>query len=98
MSPKIQSVLSSPLLSSPLPVRERIKVRVRLQRAFSRTIQDSAPLLLCALTLSACGQQGAGLLEPTPKQIFTGTNTIFPSAPALSTERPNFCNAHARGD
>src|SRR4029077_2073408 len=27
---------------SPLPVRERIKVRVRLQRAISRAIQDSA--------------------------------------------------------
>jgi hypothetical protein len=29
-----------------LPVRERIKVRVRLQRAISRAIQDSAPVLI----------------------------------------------------
>ena len=30
------------LILSPLPVRERMKVRVRLQRVFVRAIQDSA--------------------------------------------------------
>jgi hypothetical protein len=85
--------------SSPLPVRERIKVRVRLQRAiFLRAIQDSALLLLCALTLSACAQQGGGLLQPTPKQIVSGKNTIVPSAAALSMEATNFCNAQAQVD
>ncbi len=85
--------------SSPLPVRERIKVRVRLQRAiFLRAIHDSVLLLLCALTLSACAQQGGGLLQPTPKQIVSGKNTIVPSAAALSMEATNFCNAQAQVD
>src|ERR1700733_157333 len=53
MSPKIQNVLPVSLLSplpvreilSSLPVRERMKVRVRIQRAFSRAIRDSASCL-----------------------------------------------------
>jgi hypothetical protein len=98
MSLKLQNI-PSPLLSSPLPVRERIKVRVRLQRAIlSRAIQDSALLLLCLLMFSACAQQGGGLLEPTPKQIISGKNTIVPSAAALSMEATNFCNAQAQVD
>jgi hypothetical protein len=94
MSSKIQTVLSSPL-----PARERMKVRVRLQRAILRAIQDSVlPLLLCALILPGCAQQGGGLLEPTPKQIINGKNTIVPSAAALSMEATNFCNAQAQVD
>jgi hypothetical protein len=93
----------SPLPSSPLPVRERIKVRVRLQRAlFLRAVQDSFSALLfilgLTLILSACAQQGGGLLEPTPKQIISGKNTIVPSAAALSMEATNFCNAQAQVD
>jgi hypothetical protein len=88
---------------SPLPVRERIKVRVRLQRAlFLRAVQDSFSALLfilgLTLILSACAQQGGGLLEPTPKQIISGKNTIVPSAAALSMEATNFCNAQAQVD
>jgi hypothetical protein len=96
MSPKNQNVPSSPL-----PVRERIKVRVRLQRAFFlRAIQDSfsALLLLCVFALAGCAQQGGGLLQPTPKQIISGKNTIVPSAAALSMEATNFCNAQAQVD
>jgi hypothetical protein len=55
-------------------------------------------LLLCALTLSACAQQAGGLLQPTPKQIISGKNTIVPSAAALSMEATNFCNAQAQVD
>jgi hypothetical protein len=88
---------------SPLPVRERIKVRIRLQRAFFlRAVQDSSSALLfilgLTLILSACAQQGGGLLEPTPKQIISGKNTIVPSAAALSMEATNFCNAQAQVD
>jgi hypothetical protein len=88
---------------SPLPVRERIKVRIRLQRAlFLRAVQDSSSALLfilgLTLILSACAQQGGGLLEPTPKQIISGKNTIVPSAAALSMEATNFCNAQAQVD
>ncbi len=94
MSPKIRKVLS------PLPVRERMKVRVRIQRAFSRAIRDSASVLFCAclLTLAGCAQQGGGLLQPTPKQIISGKNTIVPSSAALSMEATNFCNAQAQVD
>jgi hypothetical protein len=57
-------------------------------------------LLLCvlALTLAACAQQAGGLLQPTPKQIISGKNTIVPSAAALSMEATNFCNAQAQVD
>jgi len=55
-------------------------------------------LLLCVLTLAACAQQGGGLLQPTPKQIVSGKNTIVPSAAALSMEATNFCNAQAQVD
>ena len=94
MSVKIRKVLS------PLPVRERMKVRVRIQRAFSRAIRDSASCLFCAclLTLAGCAQQGGGLLQPTPKQIISGKNTIVPSSAALSMEATNFCNAQAQVD
>jgi hypothetical protein len=59
-----------------------------------------AGLLLCAsvLTLAGCAQQGGGLLQPTPKQIISGKNTIVPSAAALSMEATNFCNAQAQVD
>jgi len=62
--------------------------------------ERSASVLLCvlALTLSACSQQGGGLLQPTPKQIISGKNTIVPSAAALSMEATNFCNAQAQVD
>jgi hypothetical protein len=57
-------------------------------------------LCLCAsaLMISACAQQGGGLLEPTPKQIISGKNTIVPSSAALSMEATNFCNAQAQVD
>ena len=57
-------------------------------------------LCLCAsaLMISACAQQGGGLLEPTPKQIINGKNTIVPSSAALSMEATNFCNAQAQVD
>ena len=99
MSPKNQNVSSS----SPLPVRERIKVRVRLQRA-SRAIQNSALLLLfvLAFALAGCGaplqaQNGGGLREPTI-QSQLGHNSIVPSAPALTLQTTNFCNAQAQVD
>ena len=82
MSPKIQNVL---LFS------EWMKVGRNLFR-------HSFLLLLCAFTLSACAQQGGGLLQPTPKQIVSGKNTIVPSAAALSMEATNFCNAQAQVD
>jgi hypothetical protein len=97
MSLKIQKILS-PLPSSPLPVRERIKGEGPFTARASRAIQDSALLLLCALLLPSCAQQGGGLLEPTPKQIISGKNTIVPSAAALSMEATNFCNAQAQVD
>ena len=52
----------------------------------------------CVMVLAGCAQQGGGLLQPTPKQIITGKNTIVPSAPALSMEATNFCNAQAQVD
>src|SRR5260370_821702 len=96
MSPTTKNVL----FLSPLPVRERMKERVRLQRAIPLAIQDSALLLLCvlAISLSACAQQGGGLLQPTPKQMISGKNTIVPSSAALSMEATNFCNAQAQVD
>ena len=94
MSSKTENVLCL----SPLPVRERMKVRVLVQRAILRAIQDSALLLLCVLALSGCAQQGGGLLQPTPKQIISGKNTIVPSSAALSMEATNFCNAQAQVD
>src|SRR5580692_1222601 len=94
MSSKTQNVRCL----SPLPVRERMKVRVLVQRAIPRAIQDSALLLLCVLALSGCAQQGGGLLQPTPKQIISGKNTIVPSSAALSMEATNFCNAQAQVD
>ena len=62
--------------------------------------RKSAGLFLCAcvLMLAGCAQQGGGLLQPTPKQIFSGKNTIVPSAAALSMEATNFCNAQAQVD
>ena len=75
-----------------------MKVRVLVQRAIPRAIQDSALLLLCVLALSGCAQQGGGLLQPTPKQIISGKNTIVPSSAALSMEATNFCNAQAQVD
>ncbi|MFZ2063976.1 MAG: hypothetical protein WAU82_23410 [Candidatus Binatus sp.] len=68
----------------------------------SRVIQDSASALtlclLCAFAFAACAQQGGGLLQPTPKQIISGKNTIVPSSAALSMEATNFCNAQAQVD
>jgi hypothetical protein len=57
-------------------------------------------LCLCAsmLMLAGCAQQGGGLLQPTPKQIISGKNTIVPSSSALSMEATNFCNAQAQVD
>jgi hypothetical protein len=92
MSLKIRNVLS------PLPVRERMKVRVLVQRAIPRAIHDSVFVLLFAVALAGCAQQGGGLLQPTPKQIISGKNTIVPSAAALSMEATNFCNAQAQVD
>ena len=83
---------------SPLPVRDRIKVRVLIQRATLRAICDSVLPLFFTLALSACAQQGGGLLQPSPKQIISGKNTIVPSAAALSMEATNFCNAQAQVD
>jgi hypothetical protein len=48
--------------------------------------------------LGGCAQQGGGLLQPTPKEIISGKNTIVPSAAALSMEATNFCNAQAQVD
>ena len=74
-------------------------MRVRLQRAIPLAIQDSAVVLLCGmLLLPGCAQQGGGLLQPTPKQIISGKNTIVPSSAALSMEATNFCNAQAQVD
>ena len=74
-------------------------MRVRLQRAIPLAIQDSALVLLCGmLLLPGCAQQGGGLLQPTPKQIISGKNTIVPSSAALSMEATNFCNAQAQVD
>jgi hypothetical protein len=98
MSPKIQPVLSCPLRSSPLPVRERIEGEGPYTARASRAIQDSALLLLCLLTLAGCAQQGGGLTQPTAKQIISGKNTIVPSSAALSMEATNFCNAQAQVD
>jgi len=106
MSSKIQEV------RSPLPVRERIEGEGPYTARVSHAIQDSvcspllkgegrgvrSLLLLCAFVLSACAQQGGGLLQPTPKQIISGKNTIVPSAAALSMEATNFCNAQAQVD
>ena len=57
-------------------------------------------LCLCAsmLMFAGCAQQGGGLLQPTPKQILSGKNTIVPSSAALSMEATNFCNAQAQVD
>jgi len=54
--------------------------------------------LLCILTLVGCAQQGAGLTQPTVKQMISGKNTIVPSSAALSMEATNFCNAQAQVD
>ena len=88
------------VLSSPLPVRERIEGEGPFTARVSRAIQDSAFLLLfvLALALAGCAQQGGGLLQPTPKQIISGKNSIVPSAAALSMEATNFCNAQAQVD
>ncbi len=74
----------SPLSRSPLQKREGLGVR--------------SLLCVLALTLAGCAQQGGGLLQPTPKQIISGKNTIVPSAAALSMEATNFCNAQAQVD
>ena len=55
-------------------------------------------LIACVLMAAGCAQQGGGLLQPTPKQIISGKNTIVPSAAALSMEATNFCNAQAQVD
>ena len=52
----------------------------------------------CIFAIAGCAQQGGGLLQPTPKQIISGKNTIVPSAAALSMEATNFCNAQAQVD
>jgi hypothetical protein len=71
-------------------------------KLFMRLLKNSFMLLLLAVTvalvLNACAQQGGGLLQPTPKQIISGKNTIVPSAAALSMEATNFCNAQAQVD
>jgi|SRR5208283_4420079 len=66
----------------------------------SLKIRKLPGLVLCAclLMLAGCAQQGGGLLQPTPKQIISGKNTIVPSAAALSMEATNFCNAQAQVD
>ena len=57
-------------------------------------------LFLCAsvIMFGGCAQQGGGLLQPTPKQMISGKNTIVPSSAALSMEATNFCNAQAQVD
>ncbi len=67
-------------------------------RESRRALQNSVCLLFCGLALAGCAQQGGGLLQPTPKQIISGKNTIVPSAAALSMEATNFCNAQAQVD
>jgi hypothetical protein len=66
----------------------------------SSKIRKISGLFLCAsmLMLAGCAQQGGGLLQPTPKQIISGKNTIVPSSAALSMEATNFCNAQAQVD
>jgi hypothetical protein len=91
------------LLSAPLLVRTPVNLRILILRA-RRALHDSAaaalPLVCCTsmLLLAGCAQQGGGLLEPTPKQIISGKNTIVPSSAALSMEATNFCNAQAQVD
>ncbi len=99
MSSKIQTVLSylpSPI-RFPFPRGKGLGVRFRppLLKGEGLGVRF---LLLCALILPGCAQQGGGLLEPTPKQIISGKNTIVPSAAALSMEATNFCNAQAQVD
>src|SRR5208282_5421322 len=62
------------------------------------TFLNATLALMLALALPGCAQQAGGLLQPTPKQIISGKNTIVPSAAALSMEATNFCNAQAQVD
>jgi len=77
--------------------RDAGAVRSRRER-WGVAIQDSVLFLLCACAIAGCAQQGGGLLQPTPKQIISGKNTIVPSSAALSMEATNFCNAQAQVD
>ncbi|MGH7925665.1 MAG: hypothetical protein ACREQH_13865 [Candidatus Binatus sp.] len=88
---------------SPLPVTSKFSLcEERSAPTEGGAGRGAAPafalLLLCALALAGCAQQGGGLLQPTPKQIISGKNTIVPSAAALSMEATNFCNAQAQVD
>ena len=63
-----------------------------------RNFLDPFLCSVASLLLAGCAQQGGGLLQPTPKEIISGKNTIVPSAAALSMEATNFCNAQAQVD
>jgi hypothetical protein len=80
--------------------KERIMPATRGETYMSSKIRKLRGLFLCAsaLMLGGCAQQGGGLLQPTPKQIISGKNTIVPSSAALSMEATNFCNAQAQVD
>ena len=67
---------------------------MKIRNFLCRFLCSVASLLL----LAGCAQQGGGLLQPTPKEIISGKNTIVPSAAALSMEATNFCNAQAQVD
>jgi hypothetical protein len=67
---------------------------MKIRNFLCRFLCSVASLLL----LGGCAQQGGGLLQPTPKEIISGKNTIVPSAAALSMEATNFCNAQAQVD
>jgi hypothetical protein len=67
---------------------------MKIRNCRDRFLCSVASLLL----LAGCAQQGGGLLQPTPKEIISGKNTIVPSAAALSMEATNFCNAQAQVD
>ena len=67
----------------------------KLARLFPDTLRAASVLAGCGAPLQA--QQGGGLKEPTI-QSQLGHNNIVPSAPALTLEMTNFCNAQAQVD
>jgi hypothetical protein len=107
MSSKNQKVLSFLSATESMKVGRNLFRQLNVSRSLCPPLLKgeglgvrSLPLLLCALALafSACAQQGGGLLQPTPKQMISGKNTIVPSSAALSMEATNFCNAQAQVD
>jgi hypothetical protein len=74
--------------------QQEVFIEMKNRNFFCRFLCSVASLLL----LAGCAQQGGGLLQPTPRQIISGKNTIVPSAAALSMEATNFCNAQAQVD